>query len=381
MEYERTMSEYLFLIAVVLLLAFLTERGYVGDWNSRGTRAARSIFIFVIFMAISFFIGLREFYNDTSTYRGHYEALQSFPGFWDHFDATLGENPGFQLVNGVLKTLNVSSQGFILIYALFTCGLYLIFIRRYSDHFLLSMFLLFTTGMYMFSAAAMKQTAAIAICLLAIPSALKKRWIPFLLLIGLAATFHPYALMYLAVPLLTFRPWSKWTYVLLILFVAAGFALDSILGTIVDIASMLGEEYSEEIFQDSGVNVFRVLVCSVPTFLTFVYRRELFRDSKPSENLMVNLCMINGAIMFVGLFGTANYFGRLANYFTIAQVVALPWILGKLSPHDRRVLTALMVICYTGYSLYGNLVNESFDSQFSRMTLKEYFTNYVCAGR
>ena len=49
MEYERTMSEYLFLIAVVLLLAFLTERGYVGDWNSRGTRAARSIFIFVIF--------------------------------------------------------------------------------------------------------------------------------------------------------------------------------------------------------------------------------------------------------------------------------------------------------------------------------------------
>ena len=210
---------------------------------------------------------------------------------------------------------------------------------------------------------------------------MKKRWIPFLLLIGLAATFHPYALMYLAVPLLTFRPWSKWTYVLLILFVAAGFALDSILGTIVDIASMLGEEYSEEIFQDSGVNVFRVLVCSVPTFLTFVYRRELFRDSKPSENLMVNLCMINGAIMFVGLFGTANYFGRLANYFTIAQVVALPWILGKLSPHDRRVLTALMVICYTGYSLYGNLVNESFDSQFSRMTLKEYFTNYVCAGR
>mgnify|MGYP002246861987 CR=1 FL=1 len=112
-------------------------------------------------------------------------------------------------------------------------------------------------------------------------------------------------------------------------------------------------------FQDSGVNVFRVLVCSVShIFSHFVYRRELFRDSKPSENLMVNLCMINGAIMFVGLFGTANYFGRLANYFTIAQVVALPWILGKLSPHDRRVLTALMVICYTGYSLYGNLVTN-----------------------
>ena len=31
--------------------------------------------------------------------------------------------------------------------------------------------------------------------------------------------------------------------------------------------------------------------------------------------------------MFVGLFGTANYFGRLANYFSIFPAIALPMIL------------------------------------------------------
>lgn len=372
------MSEYIKLIVLSVLMAWLIQYTYVGTPNSLGTKSAHRIFGFILFAMMALFIGLRTHYNDTSTYRAGYAALQRFPEFWDGFQTKIGENPGFHITSGLLKTFGVSTQGFVLFFSAVTIGLFLLFLRWFSCNFTLTVFLFFMTGMYMLSAAAIKQNMAVAICLLALPFALRRKWVPFVLLIGFAATFHPYALMYLAVPLLTFKPWHGKTYLLLIGFVCAGFALESLLGSIIDITAMLGDEYSVESLQGEGINVFRVLVCNVPTFLTFVYQKELFYDSKPRDNLMINLCMINGAIMFVGLFGTANYFGRLANYFTIFQAIALPWIVSKLrDPKTRRLLTYAMVSCYAMYFLYSNTINGSFDMEFNRITLREYLVTYL----
>ena len=87
---------------------------------------------------------------------------------------------------------------------------------------------------------------------------------------------------------------------------------------------------------------------------------------------MINLTMLNGAIMFIALFGTANYFARLANYFLIFQCISLPWMLKKIGGKDGRILTVLMIIGYTAYFLYGNLVAIPFDSDFARLTVEEY---------
>ena len=89
---------------------------------------------------------------------------------------------------------------------------------------------------------------------------------------------------------------------------AAGFLLRPLLGMVVNITTLLGEEYTISEFTGEGVNIFRVLVCNVPLVLSYIYRKKLFTNSSETENLMVNLTMLNGAIMFVGLFGTANYF-------------------------------------------------------------------------
>ena len=87
---------------------------------------------------------------------------------------------------------------------------------------------------------------------------------------------------------------------------------------------------------------------------------------------MINLTMLNGAIMFVGLFGTANYFARLANYFLIFQSLSLPWILKKIGGRDGKTLTVLMVLGYLAYFFYGNVVAIPFDQDFARLSLREY---------
>lgn len=275
--------------------------------------------------------------------------------------------------DGWLKNNGVSTQNFLMFYSLVTNGLYIYCLRRYSDRLPLAIFLFFAVGAYIFTGAAIKQSIAMAICMASLGLALKKKWIPFILMVALASTFHPYSLMYLMVPFLTFRPWTRRTYWMLAAFILVGFGLEQLLGTVVDITSMMGEEYDVASFSEEGVNIFRVLVCNVPTVLTFLFQKQLFKDSSRGENLMVNLCMLNGAIMFVGLFGTANYFARLANYFVLAQAIALPWILGKLKGRTRSVLTAAMVVCYLGYFIYGNVFDQPFDMDFNRLTLDEYF--------
>ena len=82
--------------------------------------------------------------------------------------------------------------------------------------------------------------------------------------------------------------------------------------------------------------------------------------------------MLNGAIKFVGLFGTANYFARLANYFLIFQSLSLPWMLKKIGGRDGKILTILMVLGFAAYFYYANVIAIPFDQDFARLSLSEY---------
>jgi len=367
---------YGFMLAALAAAWFCQYTRFSFDGKVIGRRDSNSIAEFALFAILTLFIGLRRYYNDTGTYKAGYDDLAPLAEYLEHFDFSLGDHVGFELVNAWLKSLDVSTQGFLLFYAAISVGLSLYFIKKHSCNFLVSVFLFFTTNMYFMPAAAMKQYVAVIIGMLSIPCVVKKQWLRFLLLVGIATLFHPYALMYLLFPLLQFRPWSARTYLLLFVTVIIGFSLESLFSTIIDITSLIGKGYTEEDLVGEGINLLRVLVCNVPLILSFLFRGHLFRDSTKEENLMINLAMINGAIMFVGLFGTAIYFSRLANYFTITQCIVLPWLISRLpmNRRDKRLVTVCMVVGYMGFFLYAN---KSFDSGFSRITLLEYLLNHV----
>ncbi len=371
------MTEFIVLIVVSLMLAWVIQRTYIFYPNSPQTNRRNRVCYFIICIAMSFFIGLRTFYNDTAVYIASYRQSQGFPEVLEGFSRKLGDNPGFVLLNALFKTNDISHQSFLLFYSIVSVGAFIYFIKKYSNNFTLSLFLLFTTNTYLISAAAVKQSMAIAIALLGIQFAINRKWVPYIITILVAATFHPYVLIFLLVPFLMFKPWTIWTYVLVFGFISLGFTLDSLLGVIIDITTMIGDSYSEVNLVGDGINIFRVLVSNVPMILTFMYRQYIFRDSTRSENLMINMAMINGAIMFVGMFGTAIYFSRLASYFTVAQCVALPWILNKLPRKQRSFYTVAMIICYIGFFLYANVLINSFNSGFTRISFFTYISNYI----
>lgn len=365
------MRELVVLMLAAIALAWCADHVSVRPLNGR--RMHRQVlFSLMLLVLLAGFVGLRQRYNDTGAYRYAYEAMNAFPGYWGDVNFDLGANFGFGLINAWLKTMGVISQDFLMFWAVLVVGLYLFFLHKYSVNYALSVFLLFVTGAYTFACAAIKQTAAMGIGLLAIHFFLKRKPARYLLCVLLAATIHPYALMFLLAPLFTYRPWTGKTYFFIALFVVIGLGLQPLMGTIINITTMIGEEYTVEEFSGAGVNIFRVLVCNVPLVLTFVYRRQLFVDSSREQNLFVNFSMLNGAIMFVGLFGTANYFARLANYFLLFQVVSLPWIVGKIRGRDRELILLAMIVCYIAYFYYAHAINLPFDDNFHRYTISEY---------
>lgn len=371
------MTEFYLVIGVTLCLAWVTQRTYVNYPNSPQTTARNRLCWIAIFLTLALFIGLRKYYNDTSVYISIYRQSQTIPEVFSSFSKKLGDNPGFVLLNSLLKTFDISHHGFLLFYSGFSVAVFLYFIKRYSNNVLLSLFLFFSTNTYLISAAAVKQSMAIAIALFGIKFAIDRKWLYYFIVLFLAATFHPYVLVFALVPFLLFKPWSRGTYILIAGTLIAGFMLEALLGTIIDMTSMIGDSYSEEDLIGDGINVFRVLVSNAPLLLTFVYRNYIFNDSTRANHLMINLSMLNGAVMFVGMFGTAIYFSRLASYFTVSQCIALPWILSKLPHKHRRFFMFFMIVGYVGFFLYANVLVNSFGNSFDRITVWEYVSQLI----
>ena len=367
------MSKLLTLLFVSLMLAFIIE--FRDKQLLRKPGKFDRFFTFLLIVLLASYCGLRTWYNDTVTYLQMYDQTPPLSAFWTSDDARLAGGVGFGWLNSFIKELGFSSQDYLMLYAFLTVTPYVLFVRKYCPHFLFGVFLMFTTGFYTFTFAAIKQCMATGICLLAVMAALDKKWIHFSLLMALAVLFHPYSIIYLVVPLMTFKPWTKWTYICIVVFIAMGFMLEHLLGTILDVTDLIGADYVIESFTGEGVNVFRVIVAFVPLGLAAVGGRKTFLSSTKMDNLMFNLAMLNALIMFVGLFGTANYFARLANYFLPGQIITIPYLLKRWKPSQGRVLTIACIIGYLGYFIYENAIIRPFDYSCSHMNFFDYISS------
>ena len=371
------MTKLIPLFCVCFILAWLSETNSVYDYEKERYIYKEKTFFTLLTIIIVLFAGLRTAYNDTETYITNYNGIE-INGIFRGISWKLGDYPGFVLVQNIMKTLGFSSQIFIFLFAFFTIGVELWFVRKYTNNIILSVILFFTMGCLGFAMGAIKQCASIAFCLIAVDRQIQKKYLQFFIFVFIGSLFHPFSILFLITPLLEFRPWTIRTNILIASAVVLGISMQSWLGRLIDFIGLMGKDYDESMLVGEGVNAFRLAVLWAPVLLSLLTIRFWDKTKEDRvQNIIVNLMMLNAIIMFIALFGNPIYFGRLANYFLIFQVLGLSFLLQYFETRSRKLLMFVIVICYLGYWYYGNVISgTSFDASFRSIGIFQFLNNF-----
>ena len=128
-----------------------------------------------------------------------------------------------------------------------------------------------------------------------------------------------------------------------------------------------------ELFDGHSINILRVLVYWIPAFMALLFRKRLFSNSTRAENLFVNMSIVSAFILTIGLVQAANLFARMAAYFELATIIALPWMIKKLfTKRSIQLVTVSASALYFLYFWYENAINRGFSGDYSAITLWQF---------
>ena len=246
--------------------------------------------------------------------------------------------------------------------------------KQFSVDPAFSLLIFYSIGTWMMYVAALKQCIAVFFLLIALPYAVEKKYVQFYILNFIAILFHTHAFLFAIVPFLTEKPWGFVTWGLLGATLFAMATYDVTLGAFMAYAQSIGALVDEsELFDGHSINVLRVLVYWIPAILALLFRRRLFYDSNRTENMFVNMSIVSAFILTIGTVQAANLFARMAGYFEIAAVIALPWMLKKLfTRRSARLVTILASSLYFGYFWYENTINRTIDTDYAAISLWQF---------
>ncbi len=352
------MDKLLITFGLCVALAYLAQRN--SSYRPIGEKQPWNQYVLLIIIVFTLFAGLRTGYNDTAHYRKGYmlaEPLREFLAEPGNLKWT--QNPLFYGITALFKTLNIDIQMYFMFFAALDAVLLIRFVQRYAPekYFTFGVFLFFTLGTAVFSLAAMKQITAMAILTVGIPWLLDRKWIPYLLVVLVAGLVHTYAFLFVLMPLFLGKPWRGWTLVLVGVTLAVLFTFEDSIRTFLDFADSYGKHLAEEeVLTTDTMNPFRVAVYSIVPVVSLLFRKDLDVHMRREHNLLINMSIFSLMFMLMATMAGANMFGRMATYFELGIVCALPWILDKLfAGKTRWVVYRVAVVCFIGFFLYDNM--------------------------
>ena len=365
------------------ILMKLSDLYYPMEHHREGHRLKRKNFMWQksdIFMVLTItwmtcFSFLRTSYNDTFTYIMTFRDAETVAeGIKNGTFVDWTGNPWSMLYRSLMHDLTDNFHIYFFFPAFLSSLAVVKLVKKYSVNPALSLLLFFSIGTYIMYVAALKQCLAMFFLLLSLPYAIEKKYVRFYLLVLVAIMFHTHSFMFAIVPLLLEKPWGKNIWLLLGATVFAMLTYDSTLGAFMEYAQSLGALVAEEeVFDGHQINILRVLVYWIPALFALIFRQRLFSDSSRTENLFVNLSIVSAFILTLGLVQAANLFARMAGYFEIATIIALPWMIEKLfTKRSVQLVTGMASVLYFGYFCYEFIMSKNFDAEYSAITLWQF---------
>lgn len=362
------------LILITAGSVFLAACAEQNSGPSLGGKPVRwDIFLVLMAVGMTLFSGLRTGYNDTATYIKGFLNADSVSAFLaDPENLNALRNPLFYFTVSVFRSLTDNYHLYLTAFALFNTVLFVRFLRRYASegNFALTVFLYFAIGIFTFSMAALKQITASALLTLALTALIERKWVRYFVLVLIAGLIHTYAFIFLFLPLMTGKPWSWKSLLLLLGTVGVMLTFESTIGSLLEYADSIGKHVAEyEVFDGNQMNPFRVAVFAVVPVATFAFHKYLDPYLDRKTCILLNMSIISLMFMLLASINGANMFGRLARYFVIGSVCALPWIIDRaFNRSSARIVKLTAVVCFLAFFAYDN---QQFGQYYQALTLSD----------
>jgi hypothetical protein len=240
--------------------------------------------------------------------------------------------PGFRLLCAFLGLFTKNGQWLIVITSLLIHGAVVYFLYKHCKNPYLGCFLYVTTMLYPLFFSMMRQALAVAVWMLSYGFLKRKKWVPYLLMVLLAASFHTSALLFLAFPLFTlFRVERKHLKVLLPATLVVSVLCMLFVRPLVALAQKIFPRYAdyEPTTFDALYVFFAVFVLIVLYGVLRLYLTEKGRELLPvsengfDERSFLLQVMLAGAVL-AGMMTGFGQLQRLFNYFEVFYLLWLP---------------------------------------------------------
>ncbi len=265
---------------------------------------------------------------------------------------------GFSLLTVIIKRLfNNNHLVFRLIIGLVHSVPIIFIFRKYSENYLLSLFVFVSSATYLsWMMNGLRQFMAVTIILLSIPFLMKKKYLKVCLIVLLATAIHQTAIIMLPILLIVQgKIFNRYTMLFIIVSITAMslFSLNSelfesaISGT--DYAS--GYEYVK--LTDDGINPIRVLINAIPIIFAFLGREKLKAENNKFCNISINMSMITLGMSLVAMVTSGIYVGRLIIYTQLFNFIILPKLINTVfEKKSKHLIVLAMILLYLIYYKY-----------------------------
>ena len=211
---------------------------------------------------------------------------------------------------------------------------------KYSEGYFTSMvlFILWGTWSWMFNG--IRQFLAVSITFLGLILIDEDEPIKYIIVVLIASRIHTSAIMMIPVFLLIrSEPWQGKTIITILVAVFAVVFSSQFLNALgillngTDYSSVLTNSY---FLSDDGSNPIRTVLYALPTVLSFICREEIEQKAPYHIKICVNMSIICVCVSAIANVTSGIYIGRLPIYFSVYNMILLPWIFCNTSIKEQQ---------------------------------------------
>lgn len=323
------MLVYNLLLLFVILLGFL-----LCEWKK--SKRNDIVFLTVVSLTMIFIAAVRNesVGIDYPMYKAYFEQVRQ--GGWAFLISSANGyrvEPGFSLLNFIVSRFTGDIHVFMTVESVLCVTLTSVLVYKYSPIPWISMFVFASFGFYGNSLSFIRQTLAIAIYLFAVPYLMKKKFVPYLLIVILAALFHKSILVMILAYWISYLPvnWKTITAYLVGMGVVMAFSLQMFQFITKYIFTYYATDGAYYILVGRDWNTALIPVLTAVTAVILI--KPLLRRN-PANLVLINLSIF-AAVLYI-MTCQRFLFQRIAMMFYAAAILLIPEILKSIGADSKE---------------------------------------------